>query len=413
MPDLRELLEDAAQVPTSAPDADTLWAAGRQRRTRRHVAVGVGGAALAVMLVVGVGALAPGDQLVVEPVQPPPSGVPSATEPAPAPRSPSSMPTPTGSEPAATVDASPETVTFTTAIASPGPALGVPYVARHPFGAPPLLRYDADGNAEALTPPGDWVVEGQIALDATGNLGVTLYQESSGRSIVVLVPADSAEGRVLVAEDAAGGQQRHVVGAGELDGPVILVAEGRATSVADDEGTDLVAYREDGTSEVLVEHAASSWEGGLGRATVRDGWIGWHAMASVKHTVLAMPVGGTEPAIAVTLEPEGGADPLPADLLLRTTGGGPVLQVLMRYPSGYPDPVVGSLWTYRLPDGGAARYELDGFGWDTGLPYSLSVLGSELVIGRIGEGGEPLPAWIGGVGRHGDLAVRGEVRVAG
>lgn len=392
MPDLHRLLEDAAHAPTSAPDPEELWRNGRRRRrVAQGAAAGGAAAVLAGILAVGVSLVDRADGVDIGPVAPSASS-PAAT---------ASDPDPTVSEPGAGTEPTaaaaprpaPDVLTAAGSEAGPANPTTIAQVTIRD-GSVELRRRQVEGTDERFTVATDdpAATVQRFAVDPGG--AIVFQVVTDGRTRVLRLPADAREPVELVRSTDE--LQVGVLGAGELDGePVLLVAQGRARSLLEDDGTTIVAYRADGTPQVLVEDAAVAWEGGVSAADVRDGFVVWQALDTTIQSVWLAPVGSPADRHEVARsDPEAG-EPEVVDLLLVGRDRSPVLGMLLHHRAAYPDEPSAELRTVELPDLRARSYEVGPVGWEEGLPAALSRVDDAWLVSRMGEGHATRAALVG------------------
>lgn len=388
MPDLQTLLEGSGHGPARAPDPDELWRAGRRRRRAGHAAAAGGvTAALVATIALGVTFVHRPTGVDIGPAGPV-ADSPSATAP-----SPSSS----GTRDEASAPEGRTKILSHAGRYVDGPAYGATVAQlRFEDGDVELHRIHPDGGGEIFRvhteAPGTTLHGFAVAGD--GTIG---FQTLNGaKTRVFRLERDSDDAVELTSSTHE--LRVEVVGSADLDGrSALLVAEGRAESLLEDDGTDVVAYFADGQRRTVVPYAGSAWEGGVAAADARDGWITWSASDTTTNTVWAAPLDDPDDRIELLhVDPEAG-DPGVVDLVVvERDDAGPVVGILLYHRAGFPEEPTAELLTIELPDGEMRRYPVGPVGWDAGLPAALSRVDDGWLVSRMGEGYAPRQA-LGGV----------------
>lgn len=323
-------------------------------------------------------------------------------------------PTPTDEPPSATPSPEPRAEVLVPEGPADGPATGTTVAAMsvRDDGTLRLVRLDADGQGRAFTVVTDDTATtlASLAVDPEGDVGFHVHLD--GGTSVYRLDRDAVTPTLVTS--ASPPDQARLVGAGDVaGGPVLLVAEGRATSLQDDSGTDLVAYTSGGERRVLVEEAALAWESGVVAADVGFGWVAWERRDTVVSTVLAASLDAPDDVVEVLRGGDGESAPEPAGVALAGAAGTPVVGVLLHHRAGFPEEPRGELVTFELPDLQERRYELDGINWSEGLPWALDRMGGEWLVSRMGEGLSTRTALVGMPGDWRVLELDGVVRSSG
>lgn len=318
----------------------------------------------------------------------------------------------------------------------PSPAPTPSPTAASPAPSPTATRTDDEALPEAdLTAVGAVVVPGSpwqlITADGSTPLAVDVPPARRFRAwadgTVVVQPSDaddvevwdpgSAASRVLVAAPDEAGRRVLLLGGDTLDGRrVALVADGRARSLNDDDGVDIVAIDVDDASRtVLLDDASPAWEAGVEEADLRDGWLLWHARSLTLSLVFGVPLDDldrVERIVEIDAEAEG-RDVTSIALASGPDGVAAVVTVLER--AGFPDEPSATLLWRDLLDGSTDTEAVPDVGWERGWPVTASAGDGVVVFGRAGEGSSPGPALlhrVSGEPRWARLVVDGAVRVA-
>lgn len=222
--------------------------------------------------------------------------------------------------------------------------------------------------------------------------GEVVYQREEDESIMLL-RVGRPEPHVLVERPAESGRRISLAGTGSVDGrAVVLIADGTATSLNDDRGTDIVAVDpEDGDRKVLVDDAASAWEGGVSLAAATDGWTVYHGVGSTRGWVTAVQTAtGTSQVLRQADHEEDALDF--SGLQLVQAAGEVTVVLLTHHRAGFPDQPAADVELMSVDGEQEQALPVPGISWDEGLPWSLSVGERFVVVNRREEQGGPTTA---------------------
>lgn len=245
----------------------------------------------------------------------------------------------------------------------------------------------ADGEREVLSVDASPLTSWRLL--ATGDV---VYQREDDDAIMLL-PVGRPEAHVLVERPTESGRRISLAGTGSVDGrAVVLIADGTATSLNDDRGTDIVAVDpEDGDRTVLVEDAATAWEGGVSLAAATDDWTVYSGFESIRGWVTAVQTAtGTSQVLRQADHEEGALDYTGLQLL--QTAGNPTVVLLTYHRAAFPDQPTADVELMSIDGEQQQTLAVPGISWEEGLPWSLSLGGRFVVVNRQEEQGGPTTA---------------------
>lgn len=222
--------------------------------------------------------------------------------------------------------------------------------------------------------------------------GDVVYQREDNGSIMLL-RVGRPEPRVLVERPVEPGRRISLAGTGTRDGrAVVLIADGTATSLNDDRGTDIVAVDpEDGARNVLVDDAANAWEGGVSLAAATGDWTVYHGFESTRGSITAVETATGTSQVLRDADPEEDALEYTGLQLVQTAGDVTVV-LLTHHRAGFPDEPAANVEFMSVGGEQQQGLPVPGISWDEGLPWSLSVGDRFLVVNRREEQGGPTTA---------------------
>ena len=224
--------------------------------------------------------------------------------------------------------------------------------------------------------------------------GDVVFQTAEDQPVLWLAAGGSAPAPITAAPDPNGVRRLVLLNTAVTEaGPVVLVADGSATGLATDEGTDIVAVdpQRAELESVLVEDAATAWEGGVQLAAATDGWVIYHHTVSTFGSLVAVDRrDGSRTVLREVDHEEGAVDFAGLQLL---PAAGPATAVLLIYNrAGFPDEPSAQLELIGMDGAVQDSVAVPGISWATGLPWSLSANDRFVVVNRHAEQGGPVAA---------------------